>query len=309
MRRSTGRGAGDFGRQLSSPGLTDARDEDSAYTAAHGSTGLPDACRPRPHGRLGPGTAAPAPRLLSRGHPRLRSSTLQDEPDVRALQAAMVNGTLTARALTERYLARIEAIDRQGPALRSVIEVNPDALRLADEADAARRQGTRRGAAPRHPDPDQGQHRHGRPDAHDRRLAGARRLDAAARCLPRRAAARRGRGAPRQDQPQRVGELPLDAGRRAAGAAAAARRATRTRSTATRAARAPARAPPWPRTCAPPPSAPRPTARSSARRRRPGSSASSRRSASSAARGSSRSPPARTPPARWRGPSRTPRSC
>ena len=51
----------------------------------------------------------------------------------------------TARYLTEQYLARIEAIDRQGPMLRSVIELNPDALDIADALDAERKQGRRRG--------------------------------------------------------------------------------------------------------------------------------------------------------------------
>ncbi len=44
-------------------------------------------------------------------------------------------------ALVEKYLARIDAIDRQGPALHSVIEVNPDALALADAADRVRKEG------------------------------------------------------------------------------------------------------------------------------------------------------------------------
>jgi hypothetical protein len=41
------------------------------------------------------------------------------------LQEGMRTGKWTARALVEKYLARIAAIDRTGPALRSVIEVNP----------------------------------------------------------------------------------------------------------------------------------------------------------------------------------------
>ena len=67
---------------------------------------------------------------------------------------------------------------------------------------------------------------------------------AAARRVRRPAAARGGRGDPRQDQPQRVGQLPLARARRAAGARAAGRRRTPTRSTATPAARAPAPARP-----------------------------------------------------------------
>jgi amidase len=57
------------------------------------------------------------------------------------LQQGMRSGKWTARGLVENYLARIEAIDRKGPALRSVIEVNPDAVTLADAADRARKEG------------------------------------------------------------------------------------------------------------------------------------------------------------------------
>src|SRR5205823_5766352 len=57
----------------------------------------------------------------------------------------MQSGKFTARSLAEKYLARIEAIDRQGPALRSVIEVNPDALALADVLDKERKEKGPRG--------------------------------------------------------------------------------------------------------------------------------------------------------------------
>ena len=68
-----------------------------------------------------------------------------DEPSIRELQAAMQDGSLTARALTGRYLDRIERLDRSGPALRSVIEINPDALRLAEESDRERKEKGPRG--------------------------------------------------------------------------------------------------------------------------------------------------------------------
>ena len=54
------------------------------------------------------------------------------------LQAWMTSGRYSARQIAE-YLRRIEEIDRSGPALRSVIEVNPDALAIADALDAERR--------------------------------------------------------------------------------------------------------------------------------------------------------------------------
>ena len=48
-------------------------------------------------------------------------------------------GKLTSRQLTEHYLRRIEEIDRRGPTLNSVIELNPDALALADACDRAKK--------------------------------------------------------------------------------------------------------------------------------------------------------------------------
>jgi len=68
-----------------------------------------------------------------------------DEMSIAELQAQLTSGALTARQLTERYLARIEAVDRGGPALNSVIEVNPDALTIAAALDAERQAGTVRG--------------------------------------------------------------------------------------------------------------------------------------------------------------------
>lgn len=62
-----------------------------------------------------------------------------EEATATQLQDWMTSGRYTARQLAEWYLHRIEAIDRSGPALRSVIEVNPDALAIADALDAERR--------------------------------------------------------------------------------------------------------------------------------------------------------------------------
>ncbi len=72
-------------------------------------------------------------------HVDLEEATLSD------LAARMQRGEVSAADLTERYLARIEAIDRHGPALHAVIEVNPDALALARGLDAERRAGRVRG--------------------------------------------------------------------------------------------------------------------------------------------------------------------
>ncbi len=61
------------------------------------------------------------------------------------LQDGMQSGKYTARSLATQYLARIEAIDRQGHTLRSVIEINPDALALADALDQERKEKGPRG--------------------------------------------------------------------------------------------------------------------------------------------------------------------
>jgi amidase len=60
------------------------------------------------------------------------------EATVAELQAAMASGRLTARALTAAYLERIEALDRSGPQIRSVLELNPDALTIATACDQER---------------------------------------------------------------------------------------------------------------------------------------------------------------------------
>jgi amidase len=57
----------------------------------------------------------------------------------------MKSGELTSRAICEQYLARIDDIDNAGPVLNSVIELNPDALAIADERDNERREGKVRG--------------------------------------------------------------------------------------------------------------------------------------------------------------------
>jgi amidase len=69
-----------------------------------------------------------------------------DEATSAQLQEWMTAGRYTARQIAEMYLRRIEEIDRQGPVLRSVIEVNPDALTIADALDAERRAKGPRGA-------------------------------------------------------------------------------------------------------------------------------------------------------------------
>jgi amidase len=55
------------------------------------------------------------------------------------LQKGIASGKYTAKSLTDKYLARIEQIDRHGPSVNSVIEVNPEALAIAEKLDKERK--------------------------------------------------------------------------------------------------------------------------------------------------------------------------
>src|SRR5947208_3297297 len=57
----------------------------------------------------------------------------------------MKSGRYTARSIAEKYLARIDEIDKRGPAINAVIEINPDALAIADALDKERREKGVRG--------------------------------------------------------------------------------------------------------------------------------------------------------------------
>jgi amidase len=79
----------------------------------------------------------------------LRSADIQpgelDEITISDLAEKMTSGTYTSRSITEMYLARIGSVDRQGPALHSVIELNPEALAIADALDKERKEKGPRG--------------------------------------------------------------------------------------------------------------------------------------------------------------------
>ena len=67
-----------------------------------------------------------------------------DELTVGELQAGMASGKYTAYSLAKKYLDRIEEIDKHGPAINSVIELNPEALSIASGLDRERKaQGPR----------------------------------------------------------------------------------------------------------------------------------------------------------------------
>ena len=68
-----------------------------------------------------------------------------EEATIQQLLRAMQSGQHTSRSLTKLYLKRIEALDRQGPVLRSVIQINPDALAIAAALDAERKSKGPRG--------------------------------------------------------------------------------------------------------------------------------------------------------------------
>src|SRR5437660_209916 len=62
-----------------------------------------------------------------------------DEITLPELQDGMKSGKFTARALVEKYTARIDEIDKRGPAVNAIIEVNPDAFAIADALDQERK--------------------------------------------------------------------------------------------------------------------------------------------------------------------------
>jgi len=68
-----------------------------------------------------------------------------DEMTIADLQEGMASGRFTSRSITEMYLSRIEAIDGQGPTLRSIIETNSEALDIAASLDEERNRGKLRG--------------------------------------------------------------------------------------------------------------------------------------------------------------------
>src|SRR5882724_496709 len=82
---------------------------------------------------------ASAPLLTRATELNLATATIAD------LENAMEKGALTSEKLTELYLARIAAYDKQGPTLNTVITLNPKALAEAKALDAERKAGKVRG--------------------------------------------------------------------------------------------------------------------------------------------------------------------
>ena len=72
-------------------------------------------------------------------------SFILDELSISQLQERLTRGSMSSRELVNLYLKRIAEIDQHGPALKSVIEVNPDAVSIATQLDAERKSGNYRG--------------------------------------------------------------------------------------------------------------------------------------------------------------------
>src|SRR6266496_423213 len=204
-----------------------------------------------------------------------------DEATIGDLQARMESGRLSSRALVRAYLRRIDTIDRAGPGrlgLRSVLEVNPDAERIAATLDEERRHEGPRGPL------------HGIPVLVKDNMDSADRLHTSAGSLAL-TGSRPKRDATVVERLRNAGAVILgktnlsewsnirSPTRPAAGAAAEGRPATPTRWTARRPGPAPGRPQRWRPTWRPPRSGPRRTARSSARPPPAAWWASSRRSA------------------------------
>ena len=84
-------------------------------------------------------SAAGAARLHGAAGANILDAGVQEQ------QVQMAAGKLSAKSLVQQYLARIAAIDKAGPRINAVIELNPDALAIAEELDRERKAGKLRG--------------------------------------------------------------------------------------------------------------------------------------------------------------------
>src|SRR5712692_8264018 len=86
-----------------------------------------------------PASAKPPDRPRATSGLSRRKPVVLEEATISDLQAAMKSGQETAASLTKKYLQRIADIDRSGPALNAVIEINPEALAIARALDKERK--------------------------------------------------------------------------------------------------------------------------------------------------------------------------
>jgi amidase len=76
---------------------------------------------------------------LARGERRVEEEFDLEESTITDLQDGMTVGTYTARSIVEQYLGRIDGMDKRGPMVNAIIELNPDAIATADALDAERK--------------------------------------------------------------------------------------------------------------------------------------------------------------------------
>ena len=88
---------------------------------------------------------APAPAPAAKAKAKAKAAFDVVEASIADLQAAMSSGRITSRELVSLYLARIKAIDKAGPRINSVIELNPDAIAIAEALDKERKASGARG--------------------------------------------------------------------------------------------------------------------------------------------------------------------
>jgi len=72
--------------------------------------------------------------------PSLSSVSDLDDVSISELSSAMASGRMTARSIVDTYLDAIERVDRRGPSINSILEINPDAQAIADALDHERRE-------------------------------------------------------------------------------------------------------------------------------------------------------------------------
>jgi amidase len=76
-----------------------------------------------------------------RNYPNAPASDFElDEFTISDLQEGMRSGKFTARSIAKKYLERIEDMDKSGPAINSIIELNPDAMSIAESLDRERKE-------------------------------------------------------------------------------------------------------------------------------------------------------------------------
>jgi amidase len=115
------------------------------YTTAAGALAAAGPALPALAGRSAAGAESAGASAAATTTPTRPGSFKWEEATIADLQAAMEKGTLTSRHLVQAYIQRIKLIDLSGIQLNSVIEINPDALRIAEALDRERKRSGSRG--------------------------------------------------------------------------------------------------------------------------------------------------------------------